>query len=114
MAITHAKPAEVVDVRPLGRALKDTKTTTLIKTDALEVLRLVVPEGKGIGMRQVPGEVTVQCLEGLVALKTDKMHVLEIGELLYLEGGESHSVHGIEDASLLVTILLYPKEHTVS
>lgn len=48
MAIPHAKPAEVIDVRPLGARLRDTQTTTLVKTDALEVIRLVLPAGKEI------------------------------------------------------------------
>jgi quercetin dioxygenase-like cupin family protein len=34
-----------------------------------------------------------------------KTHSLEAGKLLYLPTGEPHSVHGIEDASLLLTIL---------
>ncbi len=31
---------------------------------------------------------------------------LEAGKLLYLPSGEPHSVKGIEDASLLLTVLL--------
>src|SRR5512144_22045 len=46
MAIPHAKPGEVIDVRPLGSALAQAKTTTLVKTPTLEVIRLIIPEGK--------------------------------------------------------------------
>ena len=48
MAIPHAKPGEVVDIRPLGAELQDTQTTTLVKTDRVEVIRLVLPAGKEI------------------------------------------------------------------
>ncbi len=45
MAIPHATPGELIDVRPLGARLTERITTTLIKTDSLEVLRLVIPAG---------------------------------------------------------------------
>ena len=34
---------------------------------------------------------------------------LGAGEMLFLPGGEEHAVKGIEDASVLVTILLHQK-----
>lgn len=67
MAIEHAKPGEVVDVRPLGAVLADSKTQTLFKAKNLEVVRLVMPAGKEISEHEAPGEITVQCLEGKVA-----------------------------------------------
>jgi quercetin dioxygenase-like cupin family protein len=107
MAISHAKPGEPVSVRPLGRALAGTKTTTLIKTPTLEVIRLVVPTGKELPTHQVAGEITVQCLEGRVAFTAGgTTRELAAGELLYLGGGAAQALRGIEDASVLVTILL--------
>ena len=41
MAIPHAKSGEVIDVRPLGSALAQARTTTLVKT-ALSVNFYVV------------------------------------------------------------------------
>lgn len=66
MAIPHAQPGEIIDIRPLGSRLKERVTSTLAKTEALELLRLVIPAGTQIAQHQVPGEVTVQCLEGQV------------------------------------------------
>lgn len=107
MAIPHAKPGEVVDVRPLGAALAATETRTLVKTTDIEVIRLVVPAGKEIASHRAKGEIVVQCLEGKVAFAAfGKTHYLEAGQLLYLPSGESHSVRGVEDGSLLLTILL--------
>ena len=49
----------------------------------------------------------MQCLEGRVAFTVQgKTQELVGGELLYLSGNEPHAVKGIEDSSLLVTILL--------
>jgi quercetin dioxygenase-like cupin family protein len=107
MAISHAKPGEVVDVRPLGSALASTQTRTLVRAEHVEVIRLVVPAGKQIEEHRAKGEIVVQCLEGKVAFTASgKTQNLEAGKLLYLTTGESHSVKGIENASLLLTVLL--------
>jgi quercetin dioxygenase-like cupin family protein len=107
MAIPHAKPGEVVDVRPLGSALGSAQTKTLVRAEQVEVIRLVVPADKVIEEHKAKGEIIVQCLEGKVAFTAfGKEHNLEAGKLLYLPTGEPHSVKGIENASLLLTILL--------
>lgn len=110
MAIPHAEPGEIVDVRPLGTAVADQKTHTLARTDALEIIRLVLPTGKEIATHTAPGQITVQCLEGRVAFSTMGQELeLEAGRLLYLNAREPHSLRAVEDSSLLVTILL-PRE----
>ncbi len=107
MATPHAQPGEVVDVRPLGLALVSTQTTTLIRAEQVEVIRLVVPAGKEIEEHKAKGEILVQCLEGKVAFTAyGKTENLEAGRLLYLPTGTPHSVNGVENASLLLTILL--------
>ncbi|WP_152053299.1 cupin domain-containing protein [Tautonia marina] len=107
MALNHAKSGEVIDVRPLGSALADARTTTLVKADRLEVLRLVLPAGKAIAEHRAPGPITVHCLEGRVAFSAlGEERELEAGRMLHLEAGEPHALRGIEDASLLVTIVL--------
>ncbi len=107
MAIPHAKSGEVIDVRPLGSGLAAASTTTLVKTKTLEIIRLVIPAGKDIPEHHAPGEITVQCLEGKVAFKSgNATQNLEAGQLLYLSSAAPHSLSGIEDASILLTILL--------
>lgn len=108
MGIPHAASGQIVDVRPLGKSLAQSVTTTLVKTDRLEVIRLVLPAGKEIPSHKVPGEITVQCLEGEVEFSTGgQSQVLSAGQLLYLRGNEPHSLKGIQDASVLVTIQLH-------
>ncbi|TWU25982.1 cupin domain-containing protein [Bythopirellula polymerisocia] len=107
MAIPHAKSAEVVDIRPLDTKLHTAQTTTLVKTDSLEVIRLVLPAGKEIEPHSVVGEITVQCLEGDVLFRAGGLDCkLSSGHLMYLAGSAEHSVRAIEDSSLLVTIVL--------
>jgi quercetin dioxygenase-like cupin family protein len=107
MALPHAKPGEVVDVSPLGAKLNTVSTSTLVKSSALEVLRLVLPAGKEIAPHTVPGEILVQCLEGRVVFHARGVdRELSAGSLLHLAGGDEHSLQAVENSSLLVTILL--------
>jgi quercetin dioxygenase-like cupin family protein len=107
MAIPHAKPGEPVDIRPLGDALTAAQTTTLIKTAAIEVIRLVLPAGKEIARHAVPGEITLQCVEGTIVLGAGgSERELAAGTLVYLNASQEHSLRAIEDSSLLLTILL--------
>ncbi len=107
MAIPHAKSAEIVDVHPLGATLATAMTRTLVKTKAIEVIRLVLPAGKEIPSHKAPNEITVQCLEGRVLFTTEgKSQELGPGQLLYLAAGEPHALMAVESSSLLVTLLL--------
>lgn len=110
MAIQHAAPGEIVDVRPLTDRLASTVTRTLIKTEQLEVIRLAVPAGKEIPPHKVAGSITVQCLEGRIEFEAGgQRQAMSAGDLLFLAGGEMHSLTGVEDASVLVTIQLVDK-----
>ena len=107
MSIHHAAQGEVVDVRPLKQQIASTKTSTLLKTESMELLRLVMPAGKTIAEHKAPGEITAHCLEGrIVFSSTGNAQELVAGELFFLSAGEPHAVEAIEDSSVLVTILL--------
>lgn len=107
MAIPHANPGGVIDVRPLGAALATTKTHMLLKTEHVEVVRLVMTAGKELAEHKAPGDITVQCLEGRIAFTAlGKTEELSAGQMLYLTAGRPHSVRCVEDASFLLTILL--------
>jgi quercetin dioxygenase-like cupin family protein len=107
MAIPHAKPGELIDIRPLGSALASAQTATLVRAEQIEVIRLVVPAGKEIPEHRAKGNLTVQCLEGRVTFTAaGKSQELAPGNLLYLPVGEAHSVKGIENSSVLLTVVL--------
>lgn len=109
MSIHHAKPNEIVQL-PLGTLLANSKTTTLVKSNDLELIRLVLPAGKEIPSHKAPGEITVQCLEGRISFTAEgKTQELAAGQLLYLAAGEPHALKAVEDSSVLVTILLGKK-----
>ena len=106
MALPHAQSGQIIDVSPLGSGLRSAVSTALFKADDLEVMRLVLLSGKGIPPHKVAGEVTIQCIEGVVEVSSDEVQTLEAGKMMYLRGDEVHSLRAIEDASMLVTIFL--------
>lgn len=107
MAIPHAQSMDVVDVRPLGAGIHDERSVTLVKTDCLELIRLVLPAGKNIPEHNVAGEITVHCLEGRVEFSSGgKTRELTAGQLVYLAAAAKHSLRAAESSSLLLTILL--------
>jgi quercetin dioxygenase-like cupin family protein len=107
MAIHHAAAGETIDIPLLATTPGEALTRTLFKTAELEVMRMVVLKDKEIPSHRVPRTVTMQCLEGRVALVANgRMQELRAGQMLYFPGGEEHSIKGIEDASILLTIVL--------
>lgn len=107
MAIPHAASGDLIDVRPLGAKPSQTLSTTLVRADHLEVLRLVLPKGKVASEHKAAGAITVQCLEGVTELEAHgRTQTLRAGDLVYLADAVPHAVKALEDSSLLITLLL--------
>ncbi|MEJ8827449.1 cupin domain-containing protein [Variovorax humicola] len=107
MAIHHALSGELIDVRPFGADLENTTTRSLYKSGHLQVLRVILRAGKAMPAHQVPGEITVQCLEGCIEFTAGKVQSMRGGDLICLAGGELHALKALEDSSALVTVLLH-------
>jgi quercetin dioxygenase-like cupin family protein len=108
MAIPHAAPNEIIDVRPFGRPITEDDSALLVRTEHLEIFRYALPAGKVIQEHTAAGVFVVQCIEGAVAFTAHgRTQTLSSGDLLYLENEEPHSLAALTDSSLLVTILLH-------
>ena len=107
MALPHARLLDVVSVRPLGAALKDATSTSLLKTDRLQLLHLVLPAHKDLPEHEVDETCTIHCLEGEVevVMPLGNRH-LRAGDLVALPGRQRHGVRARTDSALLVTLLL--------
>jgi len=108
MALQHAQPLDIIDVRPLGPELRNAATSSLLKTPTLQLMRLVLRAGQSMREHSVAGAITVHCLEGeaVVTTSSRKCH-LTAGQLVMLVGAEPHAVQAVTDSSLLVTVLLH-------
>ncbi|MEO6080518.1 MAG: hypothetical protein ABIQ86_12160, partial [Steroidobacteraceae bacterium] len=105
---------EQIDIGPLGASLlRQAVSTTLIRSDHFEIFRLVlhagdmVPDHKLPRIYEVPSVVTIQCIEGAVAVEAHgRSQNMQSGHMLYLAKGEPHALKAIEDCSLLITMLV--------
>ncbi|HYG45645.1 MAG TPA: cupin, partial [Bordetella sp.] len=81
MALHHAQSGELIDIRPLGGAVKDTPSRALVRADQLEILRLALPAGQTLPTHGIDrSAITLQCLEGAAELDAhDRIQRLEPG-----------------------------------
>lgn len=107
MALPHAQPLDIISVRPLGAALGKAVSTSLLKTDRLQLLHLVLPARHDQPAHHVADECTLHCLEGDVeVVMPDGTRRLGAGELIVLPGQQRHSLRARSDSAVLVTLLL--------
>jgi quercetin dioxygenase-like cupin family protein len=107
MAIRHARPGQIVHLLASDGTLPTPQSFALFKSSQLEVMRLTLPRGKSFPPHRVAGEITMQVLEGRVEIDVGGIpQILGTGQLMHLEGDVEHSLRGVEDASVLVTIVL--------
>lgn len=113
MALQHAVSGERIRLRRDGDDIANFTSVALIKTDHVELIRLVIPKDKPLPEHRVEGEMTLLCLEGEIAFDAHgRTMVLQPNEMVYLAGGEPHSVRANHDAVALLTILLHPGDNS--
>lgn len=106
MALNHAQTMETIDLAAGLPAAGPAISTSLLKTGHLHLMRLVIAAKHGLPEHSVPGEVTIQCLSGLVHVRTpERQCQLASGQLVALAAGEPHAVIAECDATVLVTIV---------
>lgn len=107
MAIPHAAPGIPVDLQPPNEPLAAATTNALVKHDRFEAIRLVIPKGHEVCRHhQVQGPITVLCLRGQIAFTVEEeTHLLRAGHWLFLPGAVSHTMSGVEDSLVLLTIM---------
>lgn len=107
MALQHAISGQAIALERAGEDPAQFASIALVKTGQLELIRLVLPKGRGMPEHAVAGEITLQCLRGAIALEAHgRVTVLRGGEMLYVAGGTPHALRAEEDALALLTILL--------
>ena len=105
MALTHASSGQVVNLGALD--VDAAETCALLKAGDIELMWLVLPAGKQVPSHAVSTSMTLQCMRGTVQVQLDgDMKLLGPGQVMYLAGGVPHGLHALEDARLLMTVVL--------
>lgn len=108
MALPHAKLLDVINVGPLGPELHGTVSTSLIKTDRIQLLHLVLAPRQDQPEHHVDDECTIQCLEGDVeVVMPGGTRRLAAGNVVVLPAGQKHSLRARSESAVLVTLLLH-------
>jgi quercetin dioxygenase-like cupin family protein len=111
--MTDKKYASWILFDCLGDAHQETDEL-LLKTDTVELARLSVAAGSQNPTYAVPNEVLLCCLSGRVMLHVGESECeLSAGKVLYLPGGEPHSIHAATDSVLLLWKLPVADSDTV-
>ena len=106
MATHHASPVEIVDLGTWAQDVPDEKTKVIVKTDEMELVRLVLPAGKEFANHKVLGPCVIHCITGEIECAAmGRTQVLTSGQLLYLLPDEPHSVRAVVDSVVLLTII---------
>lgn len=107
MAISHLNSGEPISLMPFGKTIEGERSVALFKSEQLEVMRLVLTAGKSLPPHRVPGEITLQCLEGSFEVTAaGQTQVLSANHLMFLAGGVEHSLLALTDGTALLTIVL--------
>ncbi|HYE39782.1 MAG TPA: cupin domain-containing protein [Ramlibacter sp.] len=108
MALPHATHMDLINVAPLGDQLEGTVSTSLIKTDRLQLLHLVLAENQDQPQHHVDDECTIHCLEGVVELVTGAgVRRMTAGSIVVLPAKQQHALRARTAAAVLVTLLLH-------
>jgi quercetin dioxygenase-like cupin family protein len=88
---------------------------TLVKQPIFRVVLVALQSGAEIGAHETEGPITVQGIEGQLAIRVaaDEF-VLGAGQLLILRPGLRHTIHAQGDSAFLLTLAaeaLHPAEH---
>jgi quercetin dioxygenase-like cupin family protein len=111
MALQHAASGDKIALVRGDDDIAFFTSVALAKTPYMELIRLVLPKERPMPLHKVDGEMTLQCLEGSIAVDAHGITtVLNPGEMLYLSGGVQHAVSAIDDAVALMTILMTPAQ----
>jgi quercetin dioxygenase-like cupin family protein len=106
MALKHAKQLDVIDLHADGAVRGTELSSSLLRTERLQLLLIVLSPGDVVPQHHVDTEFTIQCLTGEVGIDTpDRACTLKPGQLVALPADEPYTLMANTQASLLVTLL---------
>lgn len=97
----------VTELSGLTNAGDDRRAITLVRQGGLSVVLTRVAKDGSLEEHSAPGAVTVHVLDGKVRMTVgDETLEATGGDLIAFDSGVRHSVHALEDATLLLTLAM--------
>ena len=97
---------QLFDLQPLDENLETEQLTTLLESNDVRIIRVVIPGGRNVPRHESEGVSILHCLQGRVELRTPAgKSIVDAGQLICLMRGEPFSIYGVENSALLVTIV---------
>ena len=101
------------DIQQTASSHAADQSEVLAHNDDLDIIRLTIQAGEQKPAYRAPGPALLQCLKGKVAvMEQEQTRVLEAGQMMCFSGGELHSLKGIEDSALILSI--HPRPEVVA
>jgi quercetin dioxygenase-like cupin family protein len=108
MALPHAQHLDIINVAPLGEKLHGSVSTSLIKTDRIQLMHLVLAPHQDQPQHHVDDECVIHCLEGDVEVVTGSgVRRLRPGNVVVLAARQQHALRARAESAVLVTLLLH-------
>lgn len=102
MATHHASPFEIVDLDTWANDLPKEQHKTIVKTNEMQLARLVFSKGDEFPKHKVSGPIVVQCIKGEIEFTAmGETKLIKSEQLVYLKPDEPHSLR----ANILLTII---------
>ena len=106
MTKPRAAPGQLVDLNRCATTADTNQEAVLVKTQDVEITRLFIPAGSTIPTYEAAGQIILHCLEGRISIVAlGESRELSTGQLLYLALNEAFSIRGLEQASVLATVI---------
>lgn len=106
MATHHAEPGELIDIPTWADEFEEEKTKSIAKLKEMQFVRLVLKAGQEFSEHKVSGPISVYCVDGEFELTAEEVtQVVKEKQMIYLAPGVLHSLKGIRDSVILLTIV---------
>ncbi|WP_120944730.1 cupin domain-containing protein [Helicobacter labacensis] len=77
----------------------------LLETPSSKEIRICMPEGQEMREHQAPGQIVVRVLKGRIWFEVGgTRHTLEMGDCIALDANTPHSLGGLEDSVLNLSL----------
>jgi hypothetical protein len=100
------EPRQVATLKSLDELRLGPEVSVLLKSEDIRIFQLIVRAGRDVPIHEAAGALVFQGLDGHVLIRVrNRWHDLHGRQLLFLTINEPFLIHGIEDSSLLLTIV---------